>query len=345
VPETCKRFPVICGPTAGGKSALALALARALRADGQDAEIVTADAYQVYRGMDIGTAKPTPAERAEVVHHVVDVVEPAEAFSVERWRALAEGAIEVCRARGVVPIVVGGSHLFIKALLEGLFEGPGQDAALRAQLQAMDAHERRVELERVDPQAALRIHRNDVRRTVRALEVFRLTGVPISAHQQQWRQSGGGDGEGEERSRPDALLVSLQWPTEALNRRINQRVCQMMQQGLLEEVRALAPTLGPTAREALGYKQLLGLVEQGERLGKWPPPEALVDEATERIKIETRRFAKNQRTWLKNLRLTPGGLALACGEGTEPGVEVLDLPEQVMAIRAAMALGVHSKKP
>ncbi|MCL4740657.1 MAG: tRNA (adenosine(37)-N6)-dimethylallyltransferase MiaA [Phycisphaerales bacterium] len=283
------RFPVIVGPTASGKSALAVEVALALEARGLPrGEVVSADAFQVYRGMDIGTAKPTPDERRGVAHHLIDLVEPddPEPFTLRRWLTVANELIDGLRARGITPVVVGGTHLYVKALLDGLFEGPGEDAGLRAELRAMDPAARRRELERTDPAAAARIHPNDERRTIRALEVYRLTGRPISEHQSQWDRA----------PRPDALLVALEWPTDLLNQRINARVREMMRRGLLDEVRTLAPRLGPQAREALGYKQLLAHLAGGMTL----------DEAVEAIKIETRRFAKNQRTWLRRLRETPG---------------------------------------
>ncbi|MBL8763476.1 MAG: tRNA (adenosine(37)-N6)-dimethylallyltransferase MiaA [Phycisphaerae bacterium] len=309
------RFPLIVGPTASGKSGVALALARALsvrrggdggRGSGVGggagvgaqvggAEIIAADAFQIYRGMDIGTAKPSATERTEVPHHLVDVAEPdGAAFTVDDWLRAAEASIASIRARGGLPVVVGGTHLYAKALLDGLFEGPPPDPALRAQLAAMDPAARRAELERIDPAAAARIHPNDSRRTVRALEVFRQTGASLSFHQQQWDRG---------RARRDVLLVTLEWPVEALNRRINARVRAMMDQGLLEEARGLwrAGRLGPQAREALGYKQLMEHFE-----GR-----AALDDAVERIKIETRRFAKNQRTWIRRLRASVSGLALS----------------------------------
>lgn len=295
VPSPVPAFPVICGPTAGGKSALAVELALALEArTGTRGEVVTADAFQVYRGLDIGTAKPTPAEQRGVRHHLIDLVEPTDRFSVDQWLALANHTIDDIRARHAVPIVVGGTHLYVKALLEGLFEGPPPDPALRERLTAMDPHARRAELERVDPDAAARIHFNDVRRTVRALEIFQQTGTPISAHQRQWDAG---------TARPDAQLIILDWPVEAINRRINARVKDMIQRGLLDEVRTLhaGGRLGPHAAEALGYKQLLDHL-----LGR-----VSFDNAVERIKIETRRFAKNQRTWSKRLAPTPGTRLIA----------------------------------
>lgn len=294
------RFPVICGPTAGGKTAAAVALAHLLqREHGLRAQIVTADAFQVYKRMDIGTAKPTLAEREGVPHHLIDLVEPTERFTLDQWLTAAEAKISELRAGGCLPIVVGGTHLYIKALMEGLFEGPAADPALRASLEAMDPATRRAELERVDPAAAMRIHPNDLRRTVRALEVFRLTGKAISQHQGQWDREGG--------ARSDAQLVALHWPTESLNRRINARVKQMVDQGLLEEIRRIIahPGFGPQAREALGYKQLIQLCQPGSE-----PKATSIGDAVERIKIDTRRFGKNQRTWLKRLSLIQGCLTI-----------------------------------
>lgn len=283
-----QKFPIIIGPTAGGKSDLAVDVALTLAAQNTPAEIITADAYQIYRGMDIGTAKPTADERRGIPHHLIDIVEPTESFTVSDWLAAAESAIADIKSRGRIPIVVGGTHLYIKSLLDGLFEGPDPDPALREELRALPAHTRRAELERIDPAAAARIHPNDERRTIRALEVFRQTGIPISAHQQQWDKT----------TRTDCTLIGLDWPVELLNPRINARVKSMMDRGLLEETRALLPRLGPQAKEALGYKQLLEHLE-----GR-----ATLDDAVEQIKIETRRFAKNQRTWLRRLKTQPGSI-------------------------------------
>lgn len=289
-PPSSHRFPVIIGPTAGGKSTLAVDVALALRADhGLLAEIVTADAIQIYRGLDIGSAKPPEAERRGIPHHLLDVADPTERFSVDRWLKLAEAAIAEIRARRGVPIVVGGTHLYVKALLEGLFNGPAASDELRAELGALDPAARREELVRVDPDAAARIHPNDERRTIRALEVHRLTGVPISRHQSQWDAG---------RSRSDCVLIGLDWEIPSLNQRINARVRGMIDSGLVDEARGLFlhDRFGPQACEALGYKQLLSHFRG----------ECTLDDAIERIKVETRRFGKNQRTWLRRLRVIPG---------------------------------------
>ena len=281
-----RTIPVIIGPTAGGKSSLALALAERLADRDQPAELVTADAYQVYRRMDIGTAKPSPDEQAKAPHHLIDIREPTEAFTVHEWLREANAVIEAIRGRNALPIVVGGTHLFIKALLDGLFEGPEPDPALRDRLETQPGPDLRARLEAIDPAAARRVHPNDRRRTIRAIEVYEQTGTPISELQTQWDAT----------PRDDLLLVVLDWPVEAINRRINSRVREMVEGGIVEEARELwkAGQFGPTAREALGYKQFISHLEGRGSL----------DDAIEQIKIETRRFAKKQRTWIK--RLTPG---------------------------------------
>lgn len=300
-PRVRHAYPVIIGPTAGGKSDLAVRLAHALTARGQPCEILAADAYQIYRGMDIGTAKPTLDERAGVPHKLIDLVDPRDAFTASDWLALAKQTIDECFARGVLPIVVGGTHLYVKLLVDGMFEGPSADEELREELRAMGLPALRAELERIDPAAAARIHPNDERRTIRAIEVFRLTGKAISEHQKQWSTSTQDSQAGhkiDSSARP--LLIGLEWPVELINRRINLRVKLMMERGFLEEVRSLrsAGSFGPQSCEALGYKQLLAHLDGHLTL----------DEAVEQIKIQTRRFAKNQRTWLKRLRLTPGSV-------------------------------------
>ena len=284
-------FPIIIGPTAGGKTALAAEVA--LRAGG---EVVSADSILIYRGLDVGSAKPTAEERRGVRHHLIDIAEPTDAFSVSQWLRLAEETIAAIRARGRLPVVVGGTHLYVKALLDGLFEGPGADAALREQLHALPAGVLRAELERIDPATAARLHANDTRRTVRAIEVYRLTGRPVSELREQWDTGA---------VRQDRLLVGISWPTELINPRINARVKSMIAQGLVEEARALhaGGRLGPQAREALGYKQLVAHFE-----GR-----CTLEEAVEQIKIETRRFAKNQRTWARRLRVTAGSVWIDAG--------------------------------
>ncbi|MCA9295733.1 MAG: tRNA (adenosine(37)-N6)-dimethylallyltransferase MiaA, partial [Phycisphaerales bacterium] len=240
----------------------------------------------VYRGMDIGTAKPTDDERAGIPHHLIDLVDPADdGFTVDTWLEAENEVIERLRAASTWPIVVGGTNLYIQALLYGLFDGPEPDPALRAELQALPIETLRAELARCDPEAASRIHTNDRRRTVRAVEVFRITGRPISAWQQQWSL---------DQIRRDIRVIGLDYTPAVINRRINARVRAMIEAGWLEEVRRLlaGPPMGSQARAALGYRELIDHLEGRETL----------DEAIELIKIRTRRLGKQQRTWLRRFR-------------------------------------------
>jgi tRNA dimethylallyltransferase len=308
-------YPVITGPTAGGKTALGVAIALELRERNTAAEVITADAFQIYRGMDIGTAKPTVKEQHGIPHHLIDLVEPTERFTVHDWLKHAEPLIADLRARDITPVVVGGTNLYVKAFLDGLFEAPETTPEVAAAVRAMTQPQRRAELARADPKATERIHAADERRTIRALEVFRQTGTPITTLQAQWDAA--------QPARPEAVLIGLHWPTEAINNRINARVKDMIDAGLADEAHTLwaAGRLGPQAREAIGYKQLIPMFE-----GK-----THIDNAAERIKIETRRLAKNQRTWLNRLRARPGSLWLDAADAT-PGslaravVEHLNLP-------------------
>jgi tRNA dimethylallyltransferase len=266
---------VILGATASGKSDLALAVARRT-----GAEILSADSMQVYRGMDIGTAKPTQAEQAEVRHHLIDVVAPNESFTVARF---VEAADQVIASAGRPLIVTGGTPLYYKALFEGMFEGPGADEALRASLREVSGEGLHARLKRVDPAAAERIHANDQKRLIRAIEVYELTGKPISQLQTEW--SGGA-------RLHDATWVGLSWDKEALNRRINARVKAMMAAGWVAEVRELLARYGelsPTAAEATGYAELIAHVR-----GRMP-----LDDAVEAIKIGTRQLARRQMKWFR----------------------------------------------
>jgi len=290
------KMPVIIGPTAGGKTALAVRVARKLGR----AEIVSADSMLIYRGLNIGAAKPTAEEMGGVPHHGIDVIAPTDTFSVQQWLSLATAAIADIRARGAEPVIVGGTHLYIKALLDGLFDGPGADESIRARLRALPREQLRAMLESADPPAALKLHPNDLRRTVRALEVFELTGKRISDHQRQWDT---------DKPESEFVLINIDWPTDQINRRINARVKGMFEQGLVQEARALhdAGLLGTQAKEALGYKQLIAHFR-----GR-----CTLEDAAEQIKIETRRFAKNQRTWARRLRVVPGAITISAAETPE----------------------------
>jgi tRNA dimethylallyltransferase len=275
---------LILGPTAGGKTSFAIALANALEGGG---ECICADSMQVYKGMDIGTAKPTPDERISAVHHLVDIVEPSEdGFTVETWLKRAEQTIEEIRVQGKWPIVVGGTNLYVQSLLFGMFDGPACDQEKRDALSALPNPQLQEQLRGLDPEAAERIHINDKRRLIRAIEVCQATGHPLSSLQSQW---------GKPMPREDALMIGLNWPVKTINRRINSRVRSMFDAGFLEEVESLQNNLGKQASEALGYKQLL-IYLRGE---------CTLDEAKERIKILTRRYAKQQRTWLRRFQVLP----------------------------------------
>ncbi len=326
---------VILGPTAGGKSELAVVLAQRLaERTGQAGQVLGADSMQVYRHLEAGTAKPDASQRARAVHHLIDIVEPTERFTVAHWIARADAIIESLQGRGITPIVVGGTNLYLKALLEGMFEGPAIDEALREELSAISIAELRSRFEAIDPLAATRIHANDRKRMVRAIEVFEQTGRRISELQTQWDQTddrarrrgesndvaddnvNNNDAVGVDhvaaepvRYRHNPILIGLQWPVELINPRINARVREMffpvavsgsdppvVPESLPAETARLESLnlLGPQARKALGYQQVL------EHLHN--PRQVSLDDAMEQTKILTRRFAKTQRTWLKRFR-------------------------------------------
>ena len=272
---------VILGPTASGKTDVALAAAAAI-----SAEILSVDSMQVYRGMDIGTAKPTEAQRRAVPHHLIDVVLPTDAFTVARFVESADAVIADAGARGVPLVATGGTPLYYKTLFEGLFEGPGADEAVRIRLRALPDEELSRRLAEVDPDASGRIHPNDHKRLVRALEVYELTGKPISSFQTAWAA---------QNWRYRAAWVGLDWDREALNRRINARVKAMIAAGWVDEVRELLRThgsLSQTAAEATGYRELIEHVS-----GR-----ATLDEAVEQIKIATRQLARRQMKWFRRFR-------------------------------------------
>jgi len=268
----------LVGPTAVGKSEVALLLAEEL-----DAEIVSADSMQVYRGMDIGTAKPTGEERARGRYHLIDVVDVSQPFHVAQYRALAASAIEDIQKRGRQPLVVGGSGMYLRALAEGLFEGPGADAALRAKLEEHSAEELHARLKRVDPVSAARIPVGNKRRLVRALEVFELTGKPLSAQQTEWKRAAP--------ERPEMIL--LERDRAELCARIDRRVDWMFANGLVEETRALLErglAENPTARVAAGYREVIDWLEGRIRR----------DDAVCHTKLRTRQLAKRQLTWFRH---------------------------------------------
>jgi len=302
------RLVFLVGQTATGKGAAGFELAKRI-----GAEILSLDSMKIYRGMDIGTAKP-PAERrcgtgfqpvtehgqghgqdasatgAAVRYHLLDLADPSEHFSTALYVRAAETAIAEIIGRGAVPLFVGGTVLYLKALTEGLFEGPGADAEFRSRIRREAAelgtavlHER---LGRVDPAAAARIHPNDLRRIERALEVFELTGRPISELQTQF---------GRPSEKYESVILGLRREEADLHERIARRVDAMMAAGWLDEVRRLTGSgtgaLGKEASQAVGYKELAAHLRG----------ECSLEEAVELVKLRTRQFAKAQRTWFKRI--------------------------------------------
>lgn len=273
----------VMGPTASGKSDLAMALCA--RVGG---EIVTVDSAQVFRGLDVGTAKPTADEQAAVRHHLVDVIEPTEQWSAAQFAAAADAAIADVRARGRVPILCGGTGLWMRALVRGIFEAPDIDpdlrAEIRADLVARGPQVLHAELSAVDPVAAARIEKNDPQRIGRALEVFRQTGTPIStlqaAHAFQER-------------RYPLVGVALRWPREALAARIEARAAAMYAGGLIEETAAALEAGVPADAPGLsiiGYRDAVRLVRG----------EIDREEALRSTTVATRRYAKRQRNWFNH---------------------------------------------
>lgn len=275
---------LILGPTAGGKTSLSITLANTLEGGG---ECICADSMQIYKRMDIGTAKPTQDERNAAPHHLLDMIEPSEeGFTVDSWLTLANQKIEEIRARGKWPIIVGGTNLYVQSLLFGMFDAPSANPERRAELEEITNDQLREILQKLDIEATTRIHINDRRRTIRAIEVCELTGKTISEQQSQWNGQS---------PREDARIIGLNWQVGKINRRINKRVKNMMDEGLLQEVIALQDELGQQASEALGYKQLLEHLRGTCDL----------EHAIERTKILTRRYAKAQRTWLRRFKVLP----------------------------------------
>jgi tRNA dimethylallyltransferase len=275
---------ILTGPTGSGKSRLALAVAEQL-----DAEIIAMDSMTLYRGLDIGTAKPGTAERQRIPHHLLDVLDPWQSASVAWWLAQAEQRYHDIAARGKRVLFVGGTPLYLKALLHGLFDGPPADIAVRERLSAEAQSEGSLalyqRLAQVDPPTAERLHPNDVRRIIRALEVWEVTGQPISSFQSQWK------GESPDRSN---RVLWLDVPRPQLYARINDRVQEMIAAGLVDEVRRLRALPYPLSREAsqaLGYKELFAHLD-----GR-----ASLDEAIKQIQTRSRQFAKRQLTWFRQM--------------------------------------------
>jgi tRNA dimethylallyltransferase len=297
----------LTGQTASGKSAVGVELAARI-----GAEIVSMDSMALYRGLDIGTAKPSAAERRRVPHHLVDVLEPDQEYSLAQYLDAAGECVGQVHGRGRQVLFVGGTPLYLKGLLRGIFRGPPADWQLRRQLEEEARqngpgflHRRLTE---VDPPAALRIHPSDTRRLVRALEVFVKTGRPISSLQRQFEVGAPAE---------TRRVFVLDWPLEDLRARIDRRVDQMFAAGLVEEVRGLfagsdrqdaCPTgLSKTARQAVGYREVIEHLEGGRGLA----------ETMDLVKIHTRQFAKRQATWFRSLsecRFIPVDASMAPAE-------------------------------
>jgi tRNA dimethylallyltransferase len=271
----------LAGATATGKSDVALLLAGKL-----GGEIISVDSMQVYRGLDIGTAKPDAAERRRVPHHLIDVAELTASFDAAQFVRLAQAAAREIHSRGRAAIFCGGTGLYFKAFLEGLGEAPPADAALREQLDATPLPELLDELQRRDPVTFDKIDRMNPRRVIRALEVIRLTGKPFSAQRAAWPPASS------ILHPPSSILNCLVRSPADLHARINERVDRMFRNGLVEEVRSLLPrglAENRTAMQAIGYRQVVEHL-RGER----PLPETI-----ELVKIRTRQFAKRQMTWFR----------------------------------------------
>lgn len=303
VENTLRNAWFLTGPTAAGKTAVGIELARRI-----GVEIISLDSMALYRGMDIGTAKPTMEERRAVPHHLIDILDPPEEFSVAEYLAAAQTVAGEISARGKQVLFVGGTALYLKALLRGLFSGPPADWALRQELEevarvegSQALHQR---LATVDPPAAAKLHPNDLRRIIRALEVHATVGKPISSLQQQFEQG---------RPADQCKVFVLDWPREQLEQRIRQRVDEMFAVGLVEEIvrvqgsglrvqtnepfsrrlQAAESSVGfsRTASQAVGYREVLEHL-QGQRN---------LPETIELVKLRTRQFAKRQLTWFRSL--------------------------------------------
>ena len=272
------RVVSIVGPTASGKTGLGIAIARRLAERGERAEIVNADAYQMYRGMDIGTAKPPAEEQAAVPHHLIDIIDPDDTMTVARFQQLARRTIAELQSRGIRPILVGGSGLYARAAIDDI-SFPGTDPKIRERLERRELEEGAgvlfEELRAKDPQAAARMDPRNPRRTIRALEVIELTGRPYSATLPRYRYV------------VASVQIGLDLDRADLDRRIDIRTAQMREAGFLDEARRLRPHMGLTASRALGYQQMFDLLD-----GLWDERDAWADVAQ-----KTKRLARKQMGW------------------------------------------------
>ncbi|MDB4652614.1 tRNA (adenosine(37)-N6)-dimethylallyltransferase MiaA [bacterium] len=274
----------LTGATASGKTKVSLELARIL-----DAEIISLDSMAIYRGMDIGTAKPDSAQRSAVPHHLIDIVDPPESFSVSEYRDSALSKIREIQESGKQVLFVGGTALYLKALLRGLFEGPPADWDFRTEIEqeiensgAEFLHQR---LAMIDPVSAHKLHENDHRRIIRALEVYKQTGKPISHWQMQFDEG---------RQADQCRVFTIRHDRPVLHQRIEARVEAMFSEGLVDEVRGLLERwsdIGKTASQAVGYREVIDFLSD----------KMTMEETVERVRVRTRKFARHQETWFRGM--------------------------------------------
>lgn len=274
----------LTGATASGKTKVSLELARIL-----DAEIISLDSMAIYRGMDIGTAKPDSTQQSAVPHHLIDIVDPPESFSVSEYRDSALSKIREIHESGKQVLFVGGTALYLKALLRGLFEGPPADWDFRKEIEqeiensgAEFLHQR---LAMIDPVSAHKLHENDHRRIIRALEVYKQTGKPISHWQMQFDEG---------RKADQCRVFTIRHDRPVLHQRIEARVEAMFSEGLVDEVRGLLERwsdIGKTASQAVGYREVIDFLSD----------KMSMEETVERVRVRTRKFARHQETWFRGM--------------------------------------------
>ena len=304
----------VVGPTASGKSALALELARR-----HGGEIISCDSMQIYKTMDIGTAKPTPEELRLVPHHMIDVVEPTESFSCADYVEMADSIVRDVISRGKIPIFCGGTGLYLDSLLRGKnFDEGLTDDLLRAELleyaERHGAHALHERLEAIDPESAASIHENNVKRVARAIEIYELSGIPKSEIDRRSREVA---------PRFEISAIGLNYSNrDELYRRIDARVDIMMAEGLEAETRALYEAgvfeVNSTAAQAIGYKELMGYIRGEESL----------EAAVERLKMATRRYAKRQITWFSSKPYVTQ-LDVCGADGTKTFEEIVNIAESL----------------
>ncbi len=282
VSEMTITLQILTGPTACDKTEIGFIVAQKIRG-----EIISADSMLFYRGMDIGTAKPPSGMRELVPHHFIDIVDPWESYSVGRYVDAVETLIDNASSRQRKFLIVGGSPLYIKGLVDGIFNGPEADWNIRRELEELaeekgNQHVHGI-LQRIDPVKAAELHPNNLRRIIRAIEVYKITGKPVSVLQEQYRLA---------RKKYQFKITCITREREDIYRRINERVETMFDKGLVDEVQSLLDNpggLSRQARQALGYKEVIQYLDGGLTL----------DDAKERVKRDTRRFAKRQMTWFR----------------------------------------------